>query len=163
MIGGYKITIWSTGDDMIKVCWHLIATLIHDRLLRQSRFKPCIWPGYFLLRSSYSMLETCILLAGVRIHDPSKSHYWVGLMFDQKYNCRSPTQLWSILPRSHLSLFPLFLFSHSKVKSCIVGTVETHFVPRKQCDQIVLILKNLGNNSFSKVAQILTKFLGYYE
>ena len=40
---------------------------IHFRLLVQSRFKPCFMSGYFLLWSYDSMLETCMLLAGVRV------------------------------------------------------------------------------------------------
>ena len=44
----------------------------HPRLLGQSQFKPCLWPGYFLLQSADCMLETCMLLAGERIHE----HWW---------------------------------------------------------------------------------------
>ena len=35
------------------------------------------WPGYFLMGLLDCMLETCMLLAGVRVHgigDPSTSH-----------------------------------------------------------------------------------------
>ena len=45
---------------------------IQPRLLRWSRFKPCLGPGYFLLWSSDCMLETCMLLAGVMVHE----HWW---------------------------------------------------------------------------------------
>ena len=50
---------------------------IHPRLLGQKGFKPCLWPGYFLLLLSDSMLKTCMLLAKVgsmRIGDPCESH-----------------------------------------------------------------------------------------
>ena len=42
---------------------------IHSRLLRKSRFKPCLSPGYFLLQASDCMLGTCMLLTGVRDHE----------------------------------------------------------------------------------------------
>ena len=57
------------------------------RLLGQSQFKPCLWPGYFLLQSADCMLETCMLLAGERIHE----HWWpqkkplVGWRFKPNY------------------------------------------------------------------------------
>ena len=41
---------------------------IHPRHLGQGRFKPCFGPGYFLLQLSNYMMETCMLLAGVRVH-----------------------------------------------------------------------------------------------
>ena len=40
---------------------------IHFRLLRQSKFKPCIWPGYFLLQSS-DLMYYCWLEWGVHEH-----------------------------------------------------------------------------------------------
>ena len=42
---------------------------IHLKLLGQSRFKPCLGPGYVLLQSKDYMMETCMLLAGVRVHE----------------------------------------------------------------------------------------------
>ena len=48
------------------------CSLIHPRLLGQSRLKPCLGPGYFLLKVSDCMLETCMLLSGVRVHE----HRW---------------------------------------------------------------------------------------
>ena len=42
---------------------------IHPRLLGKGRFKPCFKPGYFLLQLSNCMMETCMLLAGVRVHE----------------------------------------------------------------------------------------------
>ena len=42
---------------------------IHPRLLRWGRFKPCFGPGYFLLQLSNCIMETCMLLAGVRVHE----------------------------------------------------------------------------------------------
>ena len=42
------------------------CTSVHLRLLGLSRFKPCLGPGYFLLQSKGFMLETCMLLAGVK-------------------------------------------------------------------------------------------------
>ena len=57
---------------------------IHHRLLGQSRCKPCLRPGYFLLLLS-DMLETCILMVGMRIHEqwwvvtPVKA-IWVGII-----------------------------------------------------------------------------------
>ena len=50
---------------MANTCWHPI----HLRNLRQSRFKPCLGPGYFQKQLSDCMLETCMLLAGVRVHE----------------------------------------------------------------------------------------------
>ena len=32
-------------------------------------FKPCLRPGYFLLWSSDCMMDTYMLLAGVRVHE----------------------------------------------------------------------------------------------
>ena len=51
---------------------------IHPKLLEQSRFKPCLWPGCFLLRLSDCLSKACMLLAGLRVQktsigDPSKS------------------------------------------------------------------------------------------
>ena len=49
---------------------------IHPRFLRQSRFKTCLWPGYFLLQLSDCILENCLmLLAGVWVHE----HCWTHL------------------------------------------------------------------------------------
>ena len=42
---------------LTKICWHLIAP--PSRLVWQSRFKPCLRPGYFLLQLSDCMMETC--------------------------------------------------------------------------------------------------------
>ena len=48
------------------------CSLVHPRLLGESRLKPCLGPGYFLLKVSDCMLETCMLLSGVRVHE----HRW---------------------------------------------------------------------------------------
>ena len=55
--------------QLTKICWHLICSPIHPRLLGRGRFKPCFEPGYFLLQLSNCMMETCMLLAGVRVHE----------------------------------------------------------------------------------------------
>ena len=57
---------------LTKICWHLIAPPIRPRLLGQGRFKPCLRPGYFLLLLSDCMMETFMLLVGVRVHE----HWW---------------------------------------------------------------------------------------
>ena len=39
--------------QLTKICWHLTCSPpIHPILLWRGRFKPCLRPGYFLLRSS---------------------------------------------------------------------------------------------------------------
>ena len=48
----------------VKRNWHLICP---PRLLGQSRFKPCLRPGYFLLRCTDCMMETCMLLAEMSV------------------------------------------------------------------------------------------------
>ena len=53
---------------LIKICWQ-ICSPIHLRLLGQSKFKPCLCPGYFLLQLSDCMMETYILLDGSRVHE----------------------------------------------------------------------------------------------
>ena len=40
-----------------------------------SKFKPCLGPGYFLLQLSDCMMEACMLLAVVRVHE----HWWLQL------------------------------------------------------------------------------------
>ena len=55
--------------QLTKICWHLICSPIHPRLLGQGRFKPCFEPGYFLLQLSNCMMETRMLLAGVRVNE----------------------------------------------------------------------------------------------
>ena len=45
------------------------------RLHARGRFKPCLGPGYFLLRLSDCMMDTCMLLAVVRVHE----HWWPQL------------------------------------------------------------------------------------
>ena len=49
---------------------------IHLRLLRWGRFQHYLWPGYFLLQSKDSMLDTCILRWGSTYKHfyPSKSY-----------------------------------------------------------------------------------------
>ena len=42
---------------------------IHPRHFWQGRFKTCFGPSYFLLQLSNCMMETCMLLAGVRVHE----------------------------------------------------------------------------------------------
>ena len=75
-----------------KICWHLIIPPpIHPRLLWWGRFKLCLRPGYLgvvrmlllseccccqnvvvrMLLLSECMMETCMLLAGVSVHE-----YW---------------------------------------------------------------------------------------
>ena len=58
--------------QLTKVCCHLICSPIQHRLLRPGRFKSSFRPGYFLLQLSNCMMETCMLLAGVRVHE----HWW---------------------------------------------------------------------------------------
>ena len=53
---------------LTKICWHLIC-YPHHPILMQGRFKPCFGPGYFLLQLSNCIMETCMLLAGVRVHE----------------------------------------------------------------------------------------------
>ena len=55
--------------QLTKICWHLTCSPIHTRLLGRDRFKPCVRPGYFLLQLSDCMMETCMLLAVVRVHE----------------------------------------------------------------------------------------------
>ena len=49
--------------QLTKIGWHLICSPIHLRLLGQCLLKPCLRTGYFLLRSSGHMMETCQLLS----------------------------------------------------------------------------------------------------
>ena len=56
--------------QLTKICWHMIAHPIQPRLLlEQRRFKPCLVLAYILVQSSHCMLEACMLLAGVRVHE----------------------------------------------------------------------------------------------
>ena len=48
---------------------------IHPRLLGPGKFKPCFSPSYFLLQLSDCMMEACMLLAVVRVHE----HWWLQL------------------------------------------------------------------------------------
>ena len=57
---------------LTKMCWRLICSPIHPRLLMRVRFKPSFRPGYFLLQLSNCTMETCMLLVGVRVHE----HWW---------------------------------------------------------------------------------------
>ena len=61
--------------DNVKKNWvamknaiQIILRQLRINLLGQNRFKPCLWPGYFLLQSKDCMFETCMLLAGVHEH-----------------------------------------------------------------------------------------------
>ena len=69
-----KHTMGSTGEAIDQYMLAPKCSPIHPRLLRQSRFKTCLRPGYFLLQSSDCMLETCMQLAGVRVHKDWRPH-----------------------------------------------------------------------------------------
>ena len=47
----------------------VLCSPIHPRRLEQGRLKPYLRPGYFLLQSSDYMMETCLPLVGVRVHE----------------------------------------------------------------------------------------------
>ena len=49
---------------------YLITPPIHPRFIARGRLKPCLRSGYFLLWLSDCTMETCVLMAGVRVHQP---------------------------------------------------------------------------------------------
>ena len=72
----------------------------HPRLFWQSRSNPCLRPGFFLLQLQDCMLETCMLLAGLRVHElwwPQKKPFrFTSINYKIKSNDRSlPVQSFS--------------------------------------------------------------------
>ena len=63
--GFIRLATGEATDQLI--CCHLICFPNDPRLLGLGRFKPCL--GYFLLKSSDCMMETCMLLARMRVHE----------------------------------------------------------------------------------------------
>ena len=57
--------------EIVTRYWYIGHWLFHLKLLGQSRFKPCLWSGYFLLWSKYKMFSTFIQLTNVKVHE-----YW---------------------------------------------------------------------------------------
>ena len=63
-----------------KACVNIIKYSIDYssfRLIRQSRFNPSLGPAYFPLQSKECMSETCMLLAGLRVHE-----HWYPLVVE---------------------------------------------------------------------------------
>ena len=74
------------GKQVIKICWHLICSPIHPRLLGRDGFKPSLRPGYFLLQSPDCMMETCMLLMGWGSMTPVKAiRVGVGITYLGSY------------------------------------------------------------------------------
>ena len=77
--------------QLTKICWHLICSPIHPRLLRRGRFKPCFEPGYFLLQLS-------------NFHDGDLHAVGWGLkkrIIDVRGRCHKPQQVKIVRYRMH--------------------------------------------------------------
>ena len=69
IVSNHSQPFTTTAEHKIKYTMGSICSPIHPWLLGQGWFKPCFEPGYFLLLLTNCMMETCMLLAGVRVHE----------------------------------------------------------------------------------------------